>query len=98
LVEKARIEIESLEDKIRRLYEKKNGLVKSGDLLDIAGTTNSIAAQRSKLIQDREDYRKQLDEIGIVVALVAQYRAAGRDLSEIPSSGPTPTSPRRGPR
>ena len=84
LVEKARIEIESLEDKIRRLYEKKNGLVKSGDLLDIAGTTNSIAAQRSKLIQDREDYRKQLDEIGIVVALVAQYRAAGRDLSEIP--------------
>ena len=84
LVEKARIEIESLEDKIRRLYEKKNGLVKSGDLLDIAGTTNSIAAQRSKLIQDREDYRKQLDEIGIVVALVKQYRAAGRDLSEIP--------------
>jgi succinoglycan biosynthesis transport protein ExoP len=84
LVEKARIEIESLEDKVRRLYEKKNGLVKSGDLLDIAGTTNSIAAQRSKLIQDREDYRKQLDEIGIVVALVKQYRAAGRDLSEIP--------------
>ena len=84
LVEKARIEIESLEDKIRRLYEKKNGLVKSGDLLDIAGTTNSIAAQRSKLIQDREDYRKQLDEIGIVVALVKQYRAAGRDLSEVP--------------
>lgn len=84
LVEKARIEIESLEDKIRRLYEKKNGLVKSGDLLDIAGTTNSIAAQRSKLIQDREDYRKQLDEIGIVVALVKQYRAAGRDLAEIP--------------
>jgi capsular exopolysaccharide synthesis family protein len=84
LVEKARIEIESLEDKIRRLYEKKNALVKSGDLLDIAGTTNSIAAQRSKLIQDREDYRKQLDEVGIVVALVKQYRAAGRDLSEIP--------------
>jgi len=84
LVEKARIEIESLEDKIRRLYEKKNGLVKSGDLLDIAGTTNSIAAQRAKLIQDREDYRKQLDEVGIVVALVKQYRAAGRDLAEIP--------------
>lgn len=84
LVEKARIEIESLEDKIRRLYEKKNGLVKSGELLDIAGTTNSIAAQRAKLIQDREDYRKQLDEVGIVVALVAQYRAAARDLSEIP--------------
>ena len=84
LVEKARIEIESLEDKIRRLYEKKNALVKSGDLLDIAGTTNSIAAQRAKLIQDREDYRKQLDEVGIVVALVKQYRAAGRDLAEIP--------------
>ena len=84
LVEKARIEIESLEDKIRRLYEKKNALVKSGDLLDIAGTTNSIAAQRAKLIQDREDYRKQLDEVGIVVALVKQYRAADRDLAEIP--------------
>jgi len=84
LVEKARIEIESLEDKIRRFYEKKNALVKSGELLDIAGTTNSIAAQRAKLIQDREDYRKQLDEVGIVVALVQQYRAAGRDLAEIP--------------
>ena len=84
LVEKARIEIESLEDKIRRLYEKKNDLVKSGELLDIAGATNSIAAQRAKLIQDREDYRKQLDEVGIVVALVQQYRAAGRDLAEIP--------------
>jgi len=83
LVEKARIEIESLEDKIRRLYEKKNDLVKSGELLDIAGATNSIAAQRAKLIQDREDYRKQLDEVGIVVALVQQYRAAGRDLAEI---------------
>jgi capsular exopolysaccharide synthesis family protein len=84
LVEKARIEIESLEDKVRRLYEKKNGLVKSGELLDIAGTTNSIAAQRAKLIQDREEYRKQVDEVGIVVALVKQYRVAGRDLAEIP--------------
>ena len=84
LVEKARIEIESLEDKIRKLYEKKNDLIAKGGLQSIAAATSTINSERAALVKDREDVRKQVDEFGIVVALVQQYRAANRDLAEIP--------------
>jgi len=84
LVEKARIEIESLEDKIRRLYEKKNDLIAKGGLQSIAAATSTINSERAALVKDREDVRKQVDEFGIVVALVQQYRTVQRDLAEIP--------------
>ena len=83
LVERARIEIESLEDKVRRLYEQKNELIRSQKLLAIAKDTGTLTAERSVLVKDREEVRKQIDESDIVVRNVAAQRAAGKDVAEI---------------
>ena len=84
LVEKARIEIETLEDKVRRLYEQKNDLIKSQKLLSIAKDTNTLTAERSVLVKDREETRKQIDENEILVSVIASYEKEGRPLGDIP--------------
>jgi capsular exopolysaccharide synthesis family protein len=84
LVEKARIEIETLEDKVRRLYEQKNELIRSQKLLSIAKDTNTLTAERSVLVKDREETRKQIDENEILVSVIASYEKEGRPLGDIP--------------
>ena len=84
LVEKARIEIETLEDKVRRLYEQKNDLIKNQKLLSIAKDTNTLTTERSVLVKDREETRKQIDENEILVSVIASYEKEGRPLGDIP--------------
>ena len=84
LVEKARIEIETLDDKVRRLYEQKNELIKNQKLLSIAKDTNTLTTERSVLVKDREETRKQIDENEILVAVIASYEQAGRPVGDIP--------------
>ena len=84
LVEKARIEIETLEDKVRRLYEQKNDLIKNQKLLSIAKDTNTLITERSVLVKDREETRKQIDENEILVSVIASYEKEGRPLGDIP--------------
>ena len=84
LVEKARIEIETLEDKVRRLYEQKNDLIKSQKLLSIAKDTNTLTTERSVLVKDREETRKQIDENEILVSVIASYEKENRPLGDIP--------------
>lgn len=84
LVEKARIEIETLEDKVRRLYEQKNELIRSQKLLSIAKDTNTLTTERSVLVKDREETRKQIDENEILVSVIATYEKEGRPLGDIP--------------
>lgn len=84
LIEKARIEIETLDDKVRKLYEQKNELIKSQKLLSIAKDTNTLTTERSVLVKDREETRKQVDEFEIIAALLTEYQKAGRDLGDIP--------------
>lgn len=84
LVEKARIEIETLEDKVRRLYEQKNDLIRNQKLLSIAKDTNTLTTERSVLVKDREETRKQIDENEILVAVIASYEKENRPLGDIP--------------
>jgi capsular exopolysaccharide synthesis family protein len=84
LIEKARIEIETLEDKVRRLYEQKNDLIKSQKLLSIAKDTNTLTTERSVLVKDREETRKQIDENEILVSVIASYEKENRPLGDIP--------------
>ena len=84
LVEKARIEIETLEDKVRRLYEQKNDLIKDQKLLSIAKDTNTLTTERSVLVKDREETRKQIDENEILVSVIASYEKESRPLGDIP--------------
>lgn len=84
LVEKARIEIETLEDKVRRLYEQKNDLIKNQKLLSIAKDTNTLTTERSVLVKDREETRKQIDENEILVSVIASYEKENRPLGDIP--------------
>ncbi len=84
LVEKARIEIETLEDKVRGLYEQKNSLIKNQKLLSIAKDTNTLTTERSVLVKDREETRKQIDENEILVSVIASYEKEGRPLGDIP--------------
>ena len=84
LVEKARIEIEALEDKVRRLYEQKNEVIKTQKLLSIAKDTNTLTAERGVLVRDREETRKQADELEISVGLIAEYAKTQRDAADIP--------------
>ena len=84
LIEKARIEIETLEDKVRRLNEQKNGLIKNQKLLSIAKDTNTLTAERSVLVRDREETRKQIDENEILVMVIASYEGEGRPVGDIP--------------
>ena len=84
LIEKARIEIETLEDKVRRLYEQKNDLIKNQKMLSIAKDTNTLTTERSVLVKDREETRKQIDENEILVSVIASYEKEGRPLGDIP--------------
>jgi capsular exopolysaccharide synthesis family protein len=84
LVEKARIEIEVLEDKVRRLNEQKNDKIKNQKLLSIAKDTNTLTAERSVLVKDREETRKQIDENEILVLVIASYEKENRLLGDIP--------------
>ena len=84
LIEKARIEIETLEDKVRRLYEQKNDLIKNQKLLSIAKDTNTLTTERSVLVKDREETRKQIDENEILVSVIASYEKESRPLGDIP--------------
>ena len=84
LVEKARIEIETLEDKVRRLYEQKNDVIKTQKLLSIAKDTNTLTAERGVLVKDREETRKQVDELEIIAGLIADYVKTKRDMADIP--------------
>lgn len=84
LVEKARIEIETLDDKVRKLYEQKNELIKNQKLLSIAKDTNTLTTERFVLVKDREETRKQVDELEIIAALITEYQKAARDLGDIP--------------
>ena len=84
LVEKARIEIETLEDKVRRLYEQKNDQIKNQKLLSIAKDTNTLTTERSVLVKDREETRKQIDENEILVSVIASYEKENRPLGDIP--------------
>lgn len=84
LVEKARVEIETLSDKVRRLNEQKGELIRSQKLLSIAKDTNTLTAERSTLVKDREETRKQIDENEILVALIATYEKELRPIGDIP--------------
>jgi len=84
LIEKARIEIETLEDKVRRLSEQKNDLIKNQKLLSIAKDTNTLTTERSVLVKDREETRKQIDENEILVSVIASYEKESRPLGDIP--------------
>ncbi len=84
LVEKARIEIETLEDKVRRLYVQKNDLITNQKLLSIAKDTNTLTTERSVLVKDREETRKQIDENEILVSVIASYEKENRPLGDIP--------------
>ena len=84
LVEKARVEIESLEERLSRLYREKNELVQREKLLSIARGTDTLGSERASLVKDREDVRRQIDELAIVWQQVAESRAAGKDLTLIP--------------
>lgn len=84
LVEKARIEIETLDEKIRRLYDRKNQLIQTQKLLSIAKDTNTLSSERANLVKEREDLRRLIDENRIVAELIAAYKKDNRDPSEIP--------------
>lgn len=84
LVEKARIEIETLDDKVRKLYDQKNRLIESQKLLSIAKDTNTLTQERANLVKQREDLRAEVDTGIITAKLVADYNRTGRDLFEIP--------------
>ncbi|MFM8549339.1 MAG: polysaccharide biosynthesis tyrosine autokinase [Verrucomicrobiota bacterium] len=84
LVEKARIEIETLDEKVRGLYEQKNQLIKTQKLLSIAKDTNTLTTERSVLVKDREETRKQIDENEILVSVIAAYEKEVRPIGDIP--------------
>ena len=84
LVEKARVEIESLEERLNRLYRDKNELVAREKLLSILKDTNTLGSERAALVKDREEVRRQIDELAIVWDQVEQFRKEGKDLLLIP--------------
>ena len=83
LVEKYRMDIDSVEDKIRKLYEKRNDLIKNQKLLSIAKDTNTLTAERASLVRAREDTRKGIDEMEIIWRLIGEYKQAGKDLYDV---------------
>lgn len=80
LVEKARVEIESLEERLNRLYRDKNELVARERMLAIVKDTNTLGSERAALVRDREEIRRQIDELAIVWDQVEQFRKEGKDL------------------
>ena len=83
LVEKYRMDIDSVEDKIRKLYDKRNDLIKGQKLLSIAKDTNTLTAERAALVRAREDTRKSIDEMEIIWRLIGEYKETGKDLYDI---------------
>ena len=83
LVEKYRMDIDSVEDKIRKLYDKRNDLIKGQKLLSIAKDTNTLTAERAALVRAREDTRKSIDEMEIIWRLIGEYKQTGKDLYDV---------------
>ena len=83
LVEKYRMDIDSVEDKIRKLYDKRNELIKGQKLLSIAKDTNTLTAERAALVRAREDTRKAIDEMEIIWRLIGEYKQSGKDLYDV---------------
>ncbi len=83
LVEKYRIDIDAIEDRIRKLYEGRNELIKNQKLLSIARDTNTLTAERGTLVRSREDARKSIDELEIVWRLILESKASGKNLYDI---------------
>ena len=83
LVEKYRIDIDAIEERIRKLYEARNDLVKSQKLMSIARDTNTLTAERSSLVRSREDARKSIDELEIIWRLILESKASGKNLYDI---------------
>ncbi len=83
LVEKYRMDIDSVEDKIRKLYDKRNELIKGQKLLSIAKDTNTLTAERAALVRAREDTRKAIDEMEIIWRLIGEYKQTGKDLYDV---------------
>ena len=83
LVEKYRMDIDSVEEKIRKLFDKRNELIKSQKLLSIAKDTNTLTAERATLVRAREDTRKSIDEMEIIWRLIGEYKQSGKDLYDV---------------
>ena len=83
LVEKVRIDIESYQDKVRKLYEQKNNLIRDQKLLAIAKDTATLGAERSTLVQDRDKTRKEIDELQIIWKQILEYQKLNKDPYEI---------------
>ena len=84
LVEKARVEIESLEERLNRLYLDKNELVGRERMLAIVKDTNTLGSERGALVKDREELRRQIDELAIIWEQIEQFKKEGKDLVLIP--------------
>lgn len=80
LVEKARVEIESLEQRLNGLYREKNDLVARERMLAIVKDTSTLGSERAALVRDREEIRRQIDELAIVWNQVEQFRKDEKDL------------------
>ena len=83
LVEKLRSEIDLIEDRLRKLADKRSELIKSQKLLSIAKDTTTLTAERGVLVRNREDAQKQIDELDIIWKLILEYKKAGKDPYDI---------------
>jgi len=83
LVEKYRIDIDAIEERIRKLYDGRNDLVKGQKLMSIARDTNTLTAERASLVRSREDARKSIDELEIIWRLILESKASGKNLYDI---------------
>jgi len=84
LVEKVRIDIESYQDKVKKLYEQKNAIIRDQKLLAIAKDTATLGTERGVLVKDREETRKQVDEFQILWDKITEYQKLKKDPYEIP--------------
>ena len=82
-MEKYRIDIDAIEERIRKLYESRNDLIKNQKLLSIAKDTNTLTAERASLVRSREDARKGIDELEIVWRQILDSKASGQNLYDI---------------
>lgn len=83
LVEKYRIDIDTIESRIAKLYENRNDLIKNRKLLSIAKDTNTLTAERASLVRSREDAKKTIDELEIIWRTISEAKSLGRDLYDI---------------
>lgn len=83
LIEKYRMDIEVIEDRLRKLYDKRNELIKSQKLLSIAKDTNTLTSERGALVKSREDAQKMIDELEIIWRLVLDYKKTGKNPYDI---------------